>query len=167
MSHLPLELWYLVAENTPQNQLKSFLGISRLHRSIALKLLFSSVKVFFGAPEIREIEMTSEDAEELYECSMRTTWEILNAISRDPSFAQAVKKLTIYAFMEAESFGAFHIGPISEALKALPHLVSFTWFGRSPSLPVQVLDSIITHCENLREISVPSVLWFMRLFMEN
>ena len=158
MPQLPLEIWYLVADETSQTQLKSFLGISRLHRSIALKSFFSSIKIFLGLPEAYELDLSKEAADELYERTMTVSWEMLNAISCDTSFARVVKKLTIYGFMDGEHFGAFHVGPICEALKALPHLVSFTWIGVAPLVPVQVMDSIVSNCQNLREISIPSAL---------
>lgn len=156
MGLLPLELWYLIAEDLRPAQLKAFLGISRMHRSIALKNLFSHIKVFFGAPELEDYpEMSEEAAEQVYETTMSRTWDQLNAIRTDPSFARVVKKLTIHAFLEGEAFGAFYRGAVCDALRSLPHLVAFAWIGFSPTIPTQVFDSVITHCRDLQEISIP------------
>lgn len=159
MGQLPLELWYLVADDLAPAQMRAFLAISQLHRSIALKVLFSHVHVFFGAPEPCEYpEMSEEAVEQAYESTMSRTWDLLNAIRSNPSFARVVKKLTIYAFLEGEAFGAFYRGAVCDALRSLSHLVAFSWVGKSPTIPAQVLDSVITHCRDLQKMNIPCVL---------
>jgi hypothetical protein len=157
---LPLELWYLVADNLNVLQIIPFLGISKIHRSIAHKLLFSDIELFFGPPELEEVEMSNKASNQLNDNTMNRTWEILNAIRRNPSFAQVVVKLSIHTFMAEEDFGVFYWMPICEALQALPHLLSFTWDGASHALPAQVLECILTYCPNLRTLSFPSVFTF-------
>jgi len=147
---LPAETWSAIIEFLPLSQQRPCLFVSRLHHDLAIRFLFSVVKVHF----------ISESLEETFGCGhnvapslMARSWEILDYIAHEPNFAKVVKTVVVYAF--AAGLVVFERRCLTKALQALPNLRSFHWFGSFPDFPSDISESLSTHCSRLQHISLP------------
>ena len=152
LTHAPLEVWYLIADHLHQIELPPLLLVSRLHRLVALKRLFSHLKICFAYPHADNtpyalLEVTREE-------TMSLSWEVLNRVKCDKTFASVVHRITIYySTEELQHMDYFHNGVIMEALKALVNLRSFAWVGNG--LPLMgIVKNLPTCCQKLQEISI-------------
>lgn len=152
LERVPLEVWYLIADHLHQVELPPLLLVSRLHRLVALKRLFSHLKICFAYPS------TSNTPYALLELTRGTTmslsWEKLKRVRSDKIFASVVQRITIYYSVgELESVDYFHNGVIMEALEALTNLNSFTWVGHGPP-SMDIVESLPVYCPKLQDISM-------------
>lgn len=151
-TRIPLEVWYLIADHLHQVELPPLLLVSRLHRLVVLKRLFSHLKICFAYPPSDNtpsalLEVTPEETKSL-------SWEVLSRVRCDKTFASAVQRITIYySTEELQSVDYFHNGVIMEALKALTNLHSFAWVGNWHPL-MDILEKLPACCPKLREISL-------------
>ena len=151
-THMPLEVWYLIADHLHQIELPPLILVSRLHRLVALKRLFCHLKVCFAYPKTDNIpyallEVTRNE-------TMSLSWEMLNRVKCDKDFASVVQRITIYySTEELQEVDYFHNGVLVEALKALLNLRSFAWVGNGLPL-MDILKNLPTCCPKLQEISM-------------
>src|SRR5690349_16624349 len=96
---IPLEVWYLVADNLHQVELPPLLLVSRLHRLVALKRLFSHLKICFAYPHQENTPYTLLEVTE--DETMRLAWDILSRVRSDKTFASVVQRVTIYYSTES------------------------------------------------------------------
>jgi len=149
---MPLEVWYLIADHLHQIELPPLLLVSRLHRLVALKHLFSHLKICFAYPETDSVpkallEVTRNE-------TMSLSWEMLNRVKCDRVFASVVQRITIYySTEELQEVDYFHNGVIVEALKALINLRSFAWVGNGLPL-MDIVKNLPTCCPKLQGISM-------------
>jgi hypothetical protein len=103
---LPPEIWNHVFKLIPKPNLPQLLGVCSLFHDIIIRLVFSSIKIYFIGVN-RGLDMLNsykrEWVEEMAQKLMSTSWEILNHICREPRFARIVKSMTIIAFGEGLS----------------------------------------------------------------
>jgi hypothetical protein len=149
---LPPDVWYLIASHLHQVELPPLLRVSRLHRIVALKGLFSHLKICFAYP------FTDNTPYKLLEISPDKTkslsWEMLSRVRCDKTFASVVQRITIYYSIEGlQSVEYFHNGVIMEALKALTNLRSFAWVGNGLPL-TDIVEKLPACCPKLQEISM-------------
>ena len=151
-AYVPLEVWYHIADHLRQVELPPFLLVSHLHRLIALKRLFSHLKICFAYPHTDNtpyalLEVTRHE-------TMSLSWEMLRRVRWDKTFASVVQRITIYySTDELQGVDRFHIGVIVEALTALTNLRSFAWVGNGSPL-MDVMEKLPTCCPRLQEISM-------------
>ncbi|KAF9783358.1 hypothetical protein BJ322DRAFT_1070459 [Thelephora terrestris] len=151
-AHVPLEVWYLIADNLRQVELPPLLLVSRLHRLVALKRLFSHLKISFAYPQSGNtpyslLEVTRDETRSL-------SWDMLSRVRCDKSFASAVQRITIYySTEELRKVDRFHNGVVVEALKALTNLRSFAWVGNGLPL-MDILENLPVCCPKLQEVSM-------------
>jgi len=154
-AHVPLEVWYLIADHLHQVELPPLLLVSRLHRLAALKRLFSHLKICFAYPDSGNtpralLEASADDPKSL-------SWEMLSRVRCDKTFASVVQRITIYySTEELRNVDCFHNGVIMEALKALANLRSFTWIGNGDPL-MDIMEKLPACCPKLEEISMTYV----------
>ena len=157
LTHAPLEVWYLIADHLHQIELPPLLLVSRLHRLVALKRLFSHLKICFAYPHTDNtpyalLEVTRNE-------TMSLSWEMLNRVKCDKTFASVVHRITIYyPTEELQRVDYFHNGVIMEALRALTNLRSFAWVGNGLPL-MDIVKSLPACCPKLQEISM-RYAWF-------
>jgi len=151
-AHVPLEVWYLITDNFRQVELPPLLLVSRLHRLVALKHLFSHLKICFAYPPPGNtpqalLEATRDE-------TMSLSWEVLSRIRHDKTFASVVQRITIYySTEESQNVDYFHNGIIVEALNALKNLHSFTWVGNGLPL-MDLMEKLPFCCPKLQEINM-------------
>lgn len=152
---VPLEVWYLIADNLHQIELPPLLLVSRLHRLVALKRLFNHLRICFAYPHTGNtphtlLEVTRDETKLL-------SWEILSKVRCDKTFASVVQRITIYySTEELRGMDYFHNGVIVEALKALTNLHSFAWVGNGFPL-MDIVEKLPTCCPKLQEVSITYV----------
>lgn len=155
VSHIPLEVWYLVTDHLHQVELPPLLLVSHLHRLVVLKRLFSHLKVCFAYPPSGNtphmlLEVTRDETKSL-------SWEMLRNIRCNKTFASAIQRITIYySTEELRNVDYFHNGVIVEALKALTNLNSFAWVGNGLPL-MDIVEKLPSCCPKLQEISMTCV----------
>lgn len=156
-THVPLEVWYLIADYLHQIELPPLLLVSRLHRLVALKRLFSHLKICFAYPHSGNtpytlLEVARDETKSL-------SWEMLGRVRHNKTFASVVQRITIYySTEELRNVDSFHNGVIIEALKALTNLHSFAWVGNGLPL-MDIVEQLPSSCPKLQEISMTYV-WF-------
>ena len=156
-AHVPLEVWYIIADHLHQVELPPLLLVSRLHRLVVLKRLFNHLKICFAYPDSGNtphtlLEATRDETKSL-------SWEMLSRVRCDTTFASVIRRITIYySTEELRNVDYFHNGVIVEALKALTNLNSFAWVGNGLPL-MDIVEKLPSCCPKLQEISMTYV-WF-------
>ncbi len=100
-SALPLEIWSHILKEVPKHNLSPLLGVCSTFHDIAVRYLFSSIKIYFigGYRGVNMLNAPEEGwLEEISQRLMTKSWEILNHISQDPRFASIVRSITVIAF---------------------------------------------------------------------
>ncbi|GLB37709.1 hypothetical protein LshimejAT787_0407600 [Lyophyllum shimeji] len=142
---LPTEIWsHSISYLSYEDQI-SLLHVSRKFHDIAVRFIFASVKIYFVAGQTFSEMFQSYpyhfvDMEKIAETMMRHSWEILEHITVHPSFAAAVKTLSVIAYSDSPS--VFERLSLGKALLAMPDLKALYWFGRQPELPCEVTDCL-------------------------
>ena len=151
-THMPLEVWYLIADHLHQTELPPLLLVSRLHRLVALKRLFGHLKICFAYPKTENTPYALLEASRNE--TMSLSWEMLNRVKCDKAFASVVQRITIYyPTEELQEVDYFHNGVIVEALKALVNLRSFAWVGNGLPL-MDIVKNLPICCPKLQEIDM-------------
>lgn len=154
-SRVPLEVWYLVADNLRQVELPPLLLVSHIHRLVALKRLFSHLRICFAYPRSETIpyallEVTRDE-------TVALAWDMLSRVRCDKTFASVVQRITIYySTDELRNVDHFHNGIIIEALRALTNLSYFSWVGNGSPL-MDILEKLPACCPKLKDISMKCV----------
>jgi len=102
-SVLPVETWSAIVDCLSVNQQRNLLLVNRLLHDVALRTLFSVVKIFFmrGDPGLYMLNTTSERyLEDTSLALMHRSWELLHCIITQPNFAKVVRTLCVHAFAD-------------------------------------------------------------------
>jgi hypothetical protein len=100
---LPVELWHETFRHLQRSEQRAVLGVSRIFHDIAMRFLFSTVKIYFTAWDAyTEAGAPPSFVRTRYESELllNTSWEILDYIVDNSTFAQVVKKVIVYAFAQ-------------------------------------------------------------------
>ncbi|KAF8696506.1 hypothetical protein AX14_001553 [Amanita brunnescens Koide BX004] len=81
------------------------------------------------------------------------SWEILDHITRNPTFASLVRSMNVYAFCSSSAI--FECLCIANALRKLPRLRTFRWFSDWLQLPPVVAESLTPDLSSLISYSKP------------
>ncbi|PPQ87473.1 hypothetical protein CVT25_008209 [Psilocybe cyanescens] len=151
---LPPEIWNQILGEVPQTHLPKLLDTCSLFHDIAIKSLFSSIKVYFIGGEMGLQMLNTLHADWTEETAMKLmckSWEILNHICQEPRFARIVKSITVIAFADGQSI--FERLSVANALLFTPNLQTFRWIGNGPPL-----DSMVGEClpSSLKKLVVQS-----------
>ncbi|EIW57071.1 uncharacterized protein TRAVEDRAFT_73323 [Trametes versicolor FP-101664 SS1] len=163
---LPPELWGLILSYLSKKDQRSCLSVSTSLYVLARRLIFSHITIHFGMWTIRQYHVESE-----FRLTKRR--KLVNAITlqriaRYPRFARLIKKFSVRAqtfdsgFQWSASESASAIKRIIVALKSIPHLQSFQWYGSYPPIPTSVLQALAetSYASTLKEISICGILSF-------
>lgn len=150
-SHLPIELWNDIVAVLPFSAQRQCLSVCRTWHRISIQFLFSTIRIYFGMPQ----DPISSEDEEIR--MMSQSWDMLDHITYDFDFARSVKKVIVFAFAKGHTI--FQRRSLAKALKALPHLRSFQWFGPSPSyLPWDIAEALACNCPGLSDLRLPNIM---------
>ena len=95
---LPVELWRIILQFLHRRDLRSVFATCRSFHDMVLKLLFSTVKFHFTAwDKVQENPLFLYNPEDAL-LLVNRTWEILDHIVEEPSFAHVVKRIVVHAF---------------------------------------------------------------------
>jgi hypothetical protein len=101
---LPLELWHEIFQYLQHSQHQAVLAVSRMFHDVAIRFLFSAVKIYFTAWKADDGRSRSPSLfvrdQHQSELLLNISWEILDHIVENPSFAQVVRKVIVYASAE-------------------------------------------------------------------
>ncbi|KAF7315522.1 hypothetical protein MIND_00067500 [Mycena indigotica] len=152
---LPVELYAEIAQSLPAHHLKKLLSVSRLLHDVALRLLFSTVKIYFMHGEHGYYMLNTENERYVVEtsefCSNRS-WEMLLHIITTPAFARVIKTFSVHAFTDGPQI--FEYRTLALALSAMPNLRNLNYYGENPSI-LHVAFSIPPSVRYLRLQSLP------------
>ncbi|KAH9939212.1 hypothetical protein B0H21DRAFT_757015 [Amylocystis lapponica] len=135
-------------EFLPRRDRRTCLSTSKLLYVIAVKIVFYYIDIHFGSWR----GDTGVD-EGLEERELSRSWEILQHIARNPSFAANIKKLVVCPFSEGTAI--FEQRCLIMALRELSNLRSFTWYNTTPELSSDVVTALVEFCPRLDAIHVP------------
>ncbi|KAJ7209788.1 hypothetical protein GGX14DRAFT_499322, partial [Mycena pura] len=133
MAFLPVELYTEIIHHLPPSRRPVLLSVSRLLHDIAIRFVFSTVKIYFmhGGPGFYMLNTENERyVTETSDYFLRRSWDILFHIITKPSFAQVVRTLSVHAFTDGPA--VFEQRTLAQALQSLHHLQSFHYFGDCP-----------------------------------
>ncbi|KAJ7503042.1 hypothetical protein B0H11DRAFT_1854265 [Mycena galericulata] len=154
MSVLPTEMWADIVQYLPPSRRRDMLRVSRLLHDIALRLVFSTVKIYFMHGDPAFFMLNTENERYVVETSdytLHRSWEILHCIITKPLFANAIKTLSVHAFTDGPA--VFEQRALAQALQSLPNLQSFHWFGDCPDF-----STVATYLpKSLRTLRVQSM----------
>ncbi|KAJ7350604.1 hypothetical protein DFH08DRAFT_695377 [Mycena albidolilacea] len=128
---LPVEMWTEIVHYLPLP--RHMLHVSRLLHDIVIRRLFSTLKIYFMHGEPGFFMLNTENERYVRETSdylLNRSWELLHCIITNPAFASAVKTLSVHAFTDGPA--VFEHRTLAQALKSLPNLRSFHYFGDCP-----------------------------------
>ncbi|KAJ6491789.1 hypothetical protein C8R47DRAFT_1319541 [Mycena vitilis] len=128
---LPVEMWTEIVHYLPNS--RPMLSVNRLLHDIALRILFSTVKIYFmhGEPGFYMLNTESERyVEESSHYFLHRSWELLHCIITNPVFGDVVKTMSVNAFTDGPAI--FEQRALAQALRSLPNLKSFHYFGDCP-----------------------------------
>ncbi|KAJ7270061.1 hypothetical protein B0H12DRAFT_1094270 [Mycena haematopus] len=151
---LPVEMWTEIAHYLPSP--RQMLFVSRLLHDIAIRRLFSTVKIYFMHGDPGFFMLNTENERYVRETSdylLNRSWELLSYIATNPAFANAVKTMGVHAFTDGPA--VFEHRALAQALQFLPNLQSFHYFGDCPDFSV-VAACLPKGLKNLRIQSMPS-----------
>jgi hypothetical protein len=94
---LPIELWTSIIATSSRSTQIQCLSVCRGWHTISIHLLFSTVRIHFGLPQ----DPTSSEDEEVQLISQ--SWDILDHIANDVSFARSVKNMVVFAFAKGHT----------------------------------------------------------------
>lgn len=103
---MPNEIWSHILQYVPRIEQTKLLEVSHIFHDIAVPLVFSAVKIYFleGDQAYNFLNTIHDDfVEESAEKLVTRSYEILRRIISDPSFAKAVRSVTVVAFSDSAS----------------------------------------------------------------
>jgi len=177
-ARLPPELWHRVFSYAERPDQISLLYVSRPFHDIVLRILFANLKIYLvgGALAFDVAGNTSDPEQWIDEFAtkyMRRSWELLDRISTNPSFAIVIRSLTIVAVLSGpavfeKSTRIFpslrvltgHLVTLARAISALPRLRAFRWIGEGPSLDSSIAAFLPSSLESLTVNSCVSFIFF-------
>jgi hypothetical protein len=98
---LPVEIWNKIIEYLPSAHQRDVLLVSRFFHDVAVRLLFSFIRIYFIGGDHAFTMLDTDDAQytqETMELLMHRSWEILNHIAQEPNFARVVRSISVHAF---------------------------------------------------------------------
>ncbi|KAJ7188761.1 hypothetical protein C8R46DRAFT_1055704 [Mycena filopes] len=151
---LPVEMWTDIVYYLPHP--RDVLRVSRLLHDIAIRRLFSTVKIYFMSGDLGYVMLNTENDRYVRETSdyiLNRSWEMLHCILTNPVFANAVKTLSVHGFTDGPA--VFEHRTLAQALRALPNLQTFHYFGDCPEF-ARVADCLPRGLKDLRIQSMPN-----------
>ncbi|KAF7351036.1 hypothetical protein MSAN_01665900 [Mycena sanguinolenta] len=150
---LPVEMWTEIVYHLPSS--RQMLHVSRLLHDIAIRRLFSTVKIYFMHGEPGFYMLNTENERYVRETSdylLNRSWELLDHISTTPAFANAIKTMSVHAFTDGPA--VFERRALARALLSLPNLRSFHFWGDCPDFSA-VAACLPSGLKSLRIQSMP------------
>lgn len=104
IDRLPLELVRELVLLLPFDDQRSCLRTSRLFYHVALRVLFATIKIYFGDWDALGLVSVKVDKLPYYmiEDRDKRSHDILNHIARNPTFAAACRRLIVYAYAQVD-----------------------------------------------------------------
>ncbi|KAH9837956.1 uncharacterized protein C8Q71DRAFT_755366 [Rhodofomes roseus] len=152
IERLPPELWQIILSFAPSATMRECLAVSKLLHDIAAPMVFSALRIQFGAWQAeRDIPWVEED------CGCRSCCVLLH-IMTNSMFASYVKHLDVLAFVDKNLKATFELCCLTKALGAMHNLRTFRWHtsSRTSSIPDnELLKTLASTCNRLCEYSLP------------
>ncbi|KAH9829829.1 uncharacterized protein C8Q71DRAFT_788665 [Rhodofomes roseus] len=149
---LPPELWQIILDFAPSATIRECLAVSKLLHDVAAPIVFSALRIHFGAWQA-DSESGTQWAEG--DCVRRSCSMLLH-IMTDPIFASYVKHLDVLAFVDKKA--TFELCCLTKALGVMHNLRTFRWHtgSRMFSIPDnELMKTLASTCYRLCEYSLP------------
>lgn len=126
----PSEIWERIALHIPRYYLRTWLFVSTFHRSIATRIIFHTLDIYFG-----------EDQENL-----NRGLDIFDRAKADPVFASRIKCLRLHWAYEEGDMLDLMLRIFRTSLPEFKDLREFEWIGY-PELRAEMVQAILpSHC---------------------
>ena len=178
---LPTELWYPIISLLPSLDQKTCLSVSQTFHYIAATYLFSHVTISLGLwRPYGSSRQHSDEEKAAVKRQANAFYDISRHIMRSSDFAKKVKKspsahtppiipvgrckwscvslsLVFKMIESARIFiHMYLVGLLADVLRALPDLRGFAWYGPRPTIPIEILEAVVsTAGDTLEELYVP------------
>ncbi|CCM03452.1 uncharacterized protein FIBRA_05585 [Fibroporia radiculosa] len=129
-SQLPPELWEDIIKYSTPSSLRACLSVSRLFHDLAVRFLFSTIHIQFGALSPHGLSPEEHERRVARNCSIGS--DILCYIASKPSFAVVVKKIVVHSYMVGPY--VFDRQLLIDAVSKLSNLSCFVWYGVASSV---------------------------------
>lgn len=149
---IPVELWLMVMKLLPKKSVRSCLHVCRIWHDIALTLLFSTVKLHFMGPDLAFYGDFSRQKQINAMPLTDRTWEILDHIPSNSTFARTIKYIIVYA---SDYNLCFEKLSLIKALRCMPYLVGFEWIANSSSHIQDIQETLLVSCPRLQRLRYP------------
>ncbi|KAI0299663.1 hypothetical protein B0F90DRAFT_1727626 [Multifurca ochricompacta] len=123
--NLPSEIWAEIASYLPRRDLRTLLFIPHVLSSLASRQLSRNVFLKFGTAQFDTWCKAHPMVARSVELDARRSFEILLRLASDPSYANLVESLAVYALGNKERMSA-HIELLIDVLPKLTNLKVFT-----------------------------------------
>ncbi|KAL1746641.1 hypothetical protein HDZ31DRAFT_33721 [Schizophyllum fasciatum] len=127
---LPPEIWFLVLQNAGTQWQRVALSVCRCLHDIALRFLFSAVKLYVideeTAPHLYMNIHATPDQRDTLEALVARSYELLERCCTDSGFARIIKDLTMVEYVTTRSLGIFERRTLTRAMKAMHSLRKLT-----------------------------------------
>ncbi|KAF8891828.1 hypothetical protein BD779DRAFT_1670779 [Infundibulicybe gibba] len=155
----PTEIWTMIIEDLPEDSQVSVFHVSRALHSIALRSLFSNIKIYLlNTRYVHYMDDNASEADHVITLSprlMKRSWEILEYITRSPEFARVVKTMNVIACSDSQA--VFEQMSLGKALRAMPNLRKFYWFGVHPEFSESIAQSLPPSLRSLTLQTFPPI----------
>ncbi|KAI6046351.1 hypothetical protein EDC04DRAFT_2630174 [Pisolithus marmoratus] len=149
---IPIELWLMIMKLLPRKSVRSCLQVCRTWHDIALTLLFSTVKLHLLGSGLAFYHDCARQKQINAMLLSDRTWEILDHIASNSTFARAIKFIIVYASAGSLTFEKLCL---IKALRCMPHLMGFEWISASPSIIHHIQETLLVSCPHLRRLRYP------------
>ena len=97
----------MVVQNLGAPWQRVVLSVCRSLHDIALRFLFSSIKVYFFTENLARDLTNNTERYEILEALATRSYELLERCCMDPTFASIVRDLTVVEYIERTTLGIF------------------------------------------------------------
>ncbi|KAI5890217.1 uncharacterized protein SCHCODRAFT_02669399 [Schizophyllum commune H4-8] len=139
----------MVVQNLGTPWQRVVLSVCRSLHDIALRCLFSSIKVYFFTEDLAKDLTNNTERYEILEALATRSYELLERCCVDPTFASIVRDLTVVEYMERSTLGVFEKKTLTRALKATQSLRTLTFIPHGVLDTVRLCEYIPPSVENL------------------
>ncbi|KAI0791067.1 hypothetical protein C8Q75DRAFT_759179 [Abortiporus biennis] len=137
----PPEIWERIARFIPRYHLRTWLFVSAFHRTIAVRIIFHTLDLYFG-----------EDQDNVRE-NLNRGLDIFDRVKADPVFASQIKILRLHWAYEEGDMLDLMTRIFRTALPAFKGLKEFEWIGY-PELRADMVQAVLASHSHLHGLGL-------------
>ncbi|KAL1669017.1 hypothetical protein GGF50DRAFT_45290 [Schizophyllum commune] len=139
----------MVVQNLGTPWQRVLLFVCRSLHDIALRCIFSSIKVYFFTENLARDLTNNTERYEILEALATRSYELLERCCMDPTFASIVRDLTVVEYMERTTLGIFEQKTLTRALESMQTLRTLTFVPHGVLATARLCEYIPPSVESL------------------